>query len=674
MRLSYLEICGFRGYRKTLRIEFADGHTIIDGRNGCGKSTIFDAVEFALTGTIAKYGDAKADRETIADYIWWTGQRSAPAEHYVELGFRDGSEELSVRRTRLSDADPKALDIILDRLCDRSVAQKSPLAQLCASSIIRDEHIAAFSLDLKEAERYALLYNAIGASDADALCDRAAGIAAIVRRRTQALEKEVEAANQEISSAARRLDEIRAMLVEETALAEATARLQAITDNAVAADQLAGPAREAIAERSRQLEELISLERAWIGAAAERDRLVKLDAAFADALAAKMRADIVLADLAGNDVPIDNSEKLSLQARNLSSLVVMGRALGLHEGHCPLCASKRTDAEFQQGLRFAEDLAKELDNKAVEQVERERARSAAQAEAVRAARALEQYEADLQTTKGRIHEFARRLSLVGLTDENNLEALRGRQESLRMELELLREDLRIIETLQLNASLERAVRAESDAKKLYERAEERLGRARRSESRAQALHDAARRAAGETLNRRLERVLPLMAELYRRLRPHPVWNDIEYKVRGDVRRFLRLQVGDELNPQFMFSSGQRRATGLAFLLSVNLSLTWSRWQSIMLDDPVQHIDDFRSIHLAEVMAQLAGSGRQIVCAIEDAALADLLCRRLPIERPGQAKRITLGPDLDGDLAVLKESELPTMLSHALVPAIDRLTG
>jgi chromosome segregation protein len=104
-------------------------------------------------------------------------------------------------------------------------------------------------------------------------------------------------------------------------------------------------------------------------------------------------------------------------------------------------------------------------------------------------------------------------------------------------------------------------------------------------------------------------VLPLIAELYRRLRPHPVWEDIDYKIRGDVRRFLRLQVGDELNPQFIFSSGQRRATGLAFLLSVNLSLAWSRWRSILLDDPVQHIDDFRSVQLAEVMAQLSAGGR-----------------------------------------------------------------
>src|SRR5262249_42508205 len=133
-----------------------------------------------------------------------------------------------------------------------------------------------------------------------------------------------------------------------------------------------------------------------------------------------------------------------------------------------------------------------------------------------------------------------------------------------------------------------------------------------------------------------------------------------------VKRFLKLQVGEELNPQFLFSSGQRRATGLAFLLSVNVSLTWNRWRSILLDDPVQHVDDFRTIHLAEVMAQLVAEGRQIICAVEDAALADLLCRRLPVSRIGEGKRVTLGADEDGDLSKFEERQIAPLVQRSLV--------
>ena len=34
MKLAYVDLCGFRGYHKRLRIEFPDGFTVIDGRNG----------------------------------------------------------------------------------------------------------------------------------------------------------------------------------------------------------------------------------------------------------------------------------------------------------------------------------------------------------------------------------------------------------------------------------------------------------------------------------------------------------------------------------------------------------------------------------------------------------------------------------------------------------------
>jgi chromosome segregation protein len=273
-----------------------------------------------------------------------------------------------------------------------------------------------------------------------------------------------------------------------------------------------------------------------------------------------------------------------------------------------------------------------------------------------------------------VAEFRERLAAVGLPASAEIGAISERQRALTAGINAAREDLRILETIRLNEALARALREESEAKDAHSRAERKLGLARRADLRAQALHDAARRAAGESLNRRLERVLPLMSELYRRLRPHPIWGDIEYRIRGDVRRFLKLQVGNELNPQFIFSSGQRRATGLAFLLSVNLSLAWSKWKTVLLDDPVQHVDDFRSIQLTEVMGQLIAGGRQIICAVEDAALADLLCRRLPIHQQGEGKRVTLGPASDGSLTKLQEQELAPLPQQSLVAGPQRLAG
>ncbi|MFL6856617.1 MAG: chromosome segregation protein SMC, partial [Allosphingosinicella sp.] len=105
-------------------------------------------------------------------------------------------------------------------------------------------------------------------------------------------------------------------------------------------------------------------------------------------------------------------------------------------------------------------------------------------------------------------------------------------------------------------------------------------------------------------------------------------------------------VGSGKNPQFLFSSGQRRAAGLAFLLAIHLSRPWCKFQTLLLDDPVQHIDDYRALNLVEVLSAIRKGKRQVVVAVEDAALADALCRRLrsTASSPGCRYDLTLGSD------------------------------
>jgi chromosome segregation protein len=346
--------------------------------------------------------------------------------------------------------------------------------------------------------------------------------------------------------------------------------------------------------------------------------------------------------------------------------VALGRKLGLKDGACPLCATGQSKAAFDHGMTLAEAIAHRLDEEATCEAEREQTRQSAETRLAAAERKAEVAEVDRLNTLNIVETFDRECNSQGFGKDVTLDRIVSRRAELRNTLVTVQKDMRILETLRLSSDLERAQRAEAEAKDRLARVQERSGRARKAEATAQALFDAACRAAGETLDQRLDRVLPLLSELYRRLRPHPIWREIEYSIRGDVKRFLKLQVGDDLNPQFLFSSGQRRATGLAFLLSINVSLAWSRWRSILLDDPVQHVDDFRTIHLAEVTTQLVSENRQIICAVEDAALADLLCRRLPIDRPGDAKRITLGLDSDGALAKLHERDLNPLIRRSLL--------
>ena len=362
---------------------------------------------------------------------------------------------------------------------------------------------------------------------------------------------------------------------------------------------------------------------------------------------------------------VEGSTTLGAKARQLQKLVEIGRALDLRGGHCPLCNSEIDEANFLHGLEVGLRVAREIDAKAVEQAERESALEEARQSLTTAYQMRDETMRVLGVARKAIDEFDRELKELLLADGSQ-RVLENRIWNLESQREAIAADLRLIDTVSLNRAVEHATQVQESARERVARAEHSLGRARLAEGRAKVLYDAARRATAETLEQRLERVLPLMSELYKRLRPHPIWSDIDYSIRGDVRRFLKLQVGENINPQFVFSSGQRRATGLAFLLSVNLSIAWSRWRSILLDDPVQHVDDFRTVHLAEVLAHLCQSGRQIICAVEDRALADLMCRRLATAEMAPGKRVTLGSDKNGALAIVRETQVPPFDRHVLL--------
>ncbi|WP_187770667.1 ATP-binding protein [Cognatilysobacter lacus] len=658
MKLAYVEVAGFRGYRKAIRVDFCPGFNIVDGRNGVGKSTIFDAVEFALTGTLSKYDDAKAAGESVADYVWWRGRGKAPGDRYVEVGFVGSEGEHSIRRTPFETPDAAVLDRLSSALCDVEVAPVDNLVRLCAASIIRDEQIASLSLDLKETDRYVLLRDALGATNAETWIEKGQRLTNTAKSRLAQANADVSQLTSELGAAKRRLDDVEARIASEVVVGDAVSRLRDLTGSEESADALISVARRRLAELRAAVDQQRQL-------AAKRDQIDELRHALPDMAGAVESAQAALKDAdhrlqaISQDLSGHGSVGLNNQARDIATLAALAGTIGLTDGACPVCKSAHTPEEFGRKIEELAQLARQLDARAAEiaTLEEERrmvtvARDAAQL--VFNARSNEHAAAVAQ-----VDEFDRLSSSQVDFAVANLYADRD----LASVAEAIERDMRILETMRVSDEFERAKKEAAVVDERLTRAQERAGTARRAVALAQSLHDAARRAAGETLDQRLERVLPLMSELYRRLKPHPHWRDIEYSIRGDVRKFLRLQVGENLNPQFIFSSGQRRATGLAFLLSVKLSLAWSKWKTIMLDDPVQHVDDFRTVHLAEVAAQLVRDGQQVICAVEDVALADLLSRRLPVLEMGDAKRISVAPDEEGDFSIQAQTLLSPLPQH-----------
>ncbi|MCK1563957.1 AAA family ATPase [Bradyrhizobium sp. 173] len=671
MRLDFIEVCGFRGFRDPVRINFGRGFTVITGRNGVGKSTLCDAVEFAITGSIDKYAVEKAAKESLSDYLWWRGE-GAPKAHYVTASFvDDNGKPFTVTRTRESGSD-RSPEEIRAALC-RGPAPDDALRQLTRTSIIRDEWIAALSLDLTETERFDLVRSALGALEGSEAGSRAKEVVAAAEAAHNKDEAAYEAARLLLADRLTQQSETQAALsrsgdVSAALLVIATAVPDAPTE--LTARLAAG--RNALANRRARLGrmgEALQLGREVASAQAAYnapEAVANREAASAAYEAAQREHEAAQQVVSQAEQRLMREEEMDGMAASLSLLVEHGERLGLHDDHCPLCAAHRTSTEFAAGLAAARQRITSL-------------ASGVQAahDTLAAAKAnARQPSLTLQTTAAAVQTHAEELSRLrereavhvdfynqwGL-DHRFIQDPDALEQAISPERDRLIDLERALLVLDASQAVSRMSSIESNISALRDEIEK-LARAvtqsQNAVTAAREIERSVRRVSAEIIDERLAQISPLLNELYQRLRPHANWRTIDYSIRGDVRRFLSLKVGDGLNPQFVFSSGQRRAAGLAFLLSVHLARAWTPLRSLLLDDPVQHIDDFRALHLVEVLAALRSDGRQIICAVEDPALADLLCRRLVSTTTEGGRRLDIDLGSLGAASVVVDQEIYPM--------------
>jgi len=64
--ISKLKMSGFRGVPRTLELEFGD-FTLLSGRNGLGKTTVFDAIDWCLFGSSWRLGDREGSDDAVSN-------------------------------------------------------------------------------------------------------------------------------------------------------------------------------------------------------------------------------------------------------------------------------------------------------------------------------------------------------------------------------------------------------------------------------------------------------------------------------------------------------------------------------------------------------------------------------------------------------------------------------
>ena len=100
MRLSSVVISGFRGFSETLTLDLSADVILVHGPNGTGKTSLFDAVLWAITGRVARLDAAQAVISKYAEF--------GEARVELELLVPDGTR-LVVRRRQPVGQDVSTL-------------------------------------------------------------------------------------------------------------------------------------------------------------------------------------------------------------------------------------------------------------------------------------------------------------------------------------------------------------------------------------------------------------------------------------------------------------------------------------------------------------------------------------------------------------------------------------
>lgn len=682
MKINYLKLAGFRGVKESAEIDFPSGFAVISGRNGSGKSTICDAIEYVLTGTIRAESAHTEKGESIIDYLWWRGD-GFPDNRYVTLGLiDDNGEQVTITR------DPNGVKIsnekkIDDLVSDPSCSPKNCLMQLCKTSIIRDEEITQLSVDLPERQRFEFVSSAIGTTDFTDIENKAIAVQDYFKIRHKNLEEEYSERRRVISDLTARLSSTKTEAEKYGDVKEAEKKIKLLLNvNVQTETELLEITRQNIAKVRTDSDNLVRISSELVEL---QKRLVEINERDTKELIQSLEKEIVkinktLTDkdkeISDLDAKIAKHEIESPRLASLAEIIEHGKRYGLEDGCCPLCNSKVDESSFNSNLSVRESQIKEASASLAELI-KDRADTSETRKSIindldSKTRKYEELSNIKDVTVQNIQKLINEAGNFGVkaaeSDQFDAHYLFQHIEENRKKITELEHSLAILESSRAYEKVGELEKEISLAKKHAAEIEKKMTSAEEAEGQAKNAVGVIRRVSGDIVDERLAQLSPLISEIYFRLRPHLDWQDVNYHIRGDVRRFLSFEVGKGLNPSFLFSSGQRRAAGLSFLLAVHLSRQWCRLKTLILDDPVQHIDDFRALQLTEVLSAIRQSGWQIICTVEDKALANLLSRRLRSSENEEGSHICMTYRSNLGVAIETIKQVPTISNRILMSA------
>lgn len=679
MRLKSLVVGGFRGFPRNQSFDLDADAVIVAGVNGSGKTSMFDAILWGLTGSIARLHGETAD--VVSKY-------SPSGEARVEVVLRtdDGSEmrivrrfdgrpHLSVENGIVEVSAPAAEARLLEALWPDAKFAPEPQAALSRSltraTYLQQDLVREFVESDSEQDRFQVVSELVGVGRVEELQRQLEGSRNNWSRATNVIERDVAPLRSQLAAVRERrarLGSFETDVVNESALVgwtEGASKFVGVNGfRRLLGDRSAqGLDRALAALQARQLSEerrAATLDRllAHLGrpVAAAPDP-VPFEQAERAAEATFQEASQLLAT--AQDQAARRRRQQVEQAERRDSERTLARLALQHLGeHCPVC--EQTIDEAATRARLGELLSGDSSTEeppyvnpvneaasAVEAAERRLADVRAQLRNARSG--LENRKAWQQT----VAELAQDLELEPGDDlgERATAALAAARTAIEALRSLKTEGERLSVQLARSAELAQRVDLERQARALTsELASREEDLAARIESRelASSLLDKLRDVNAGIVATELQRIEPLLQRIYAQVDPHPSFRAVNFltrTVRGRGRLWTSLddRTADvSVNePSMVLSSSQLNVLAVSTFLSLNLGIETLPLQVVALDDPLQSLDTVNLLGLADLLRRIKTS-RQVIVSTHDERLAGLLARKLrPVSEGGHTRLVRL---------------------------------
>jgi DNA repair exonuclease SbcCD ATPase subunit len=125
----------------------------------------------------------------------------------------------------------------------------------------------------------------------------------------------------------------------------------------------------------------------------------------------------------------------------------------------------------------------------------------------------------------------------------------------------------------------------------------------------------------------------LFNQIYHALNPHRRFKDIDFSVDVTHNKVgINFSASDSAlhaRPEFLFSSAQLNTFGVSMFLSMALRQNWLSLDTVLLDDPIQNLDDINVLSLIDLLRGLLDlqNGKQIILSTHDERFYHLVKRK-----------------------------------------------